>query len=143
MARLLLVEDHVAFREALALLLDLEPDLEVVAQCGDPAECRASARPRDVDVALLALPDGGGAEVVGEMRAAAPGAKVLALTAGSGGRPRATAGARGADGLLDKTASLAEISAGVRRLARAGGPEWVATAAGPMMLSSRNGVGGA
>jgi two-component system response regulator DesR len=124
MARLLLVEDHVAFREALALLLDLEPDLEVAAQFGDPTECRASGRPRDVDVALLALPDGGGARLVGRMRGAAPGAKVLALAAG----PEDTAEALGADGLLCKTASLAEIAAGVRRLAGTGGREGVAVA---------------
>jgi len=39
--RLLLIEDHAAFRSALALLLDLRPGMKVVAQCGSLAGCRA------------------------------------------------------------------------------------------------------
>jgi len=38
MIRILLVEDHVIFRNALALLLGREPDLEVVTQAGSLAE---------------------------------------------------------------------------------------------------------
>jgi DNA-binding NarL/FixJ family response regulator len=34
--RVILVEDHIAFRQALAFLLGREPDLEVVAQAGSP-----------------------------------------------------------------------------------------------------------
>ena len=38
--RVMLVEDHAAFRQALAFLLANEPDLEVVAQAGSLAEAR-------------------------------------------------------------------------------------------------------
>jgi DNA-binding NarL/FixJ family response regulator len=61
--RLLLIEDHAAFRSALALLLDLRPGMKVVAQCGSLAGCRAlGGLLQTVDVALLDLflPDGDG-----------------------------------------------------------------------------------
>jgi two-component system response regulator DesR len=41
MVRLLLVEDYSLFRGALAMMLDRQPDLEVAAQCGSPAESAA------------------------------------------------------------------------------------------------------
>ncbi len=48
----MLVEDHTAFREALAFLLGREPDLEVVAQAGSLAEAR-EALDGGLDVAVL------------------------------------------------------------------------------------------
>ena len=71
MLRLLLVEDHAAFRSALALLLDLRPGTKVVAQCGPLAGCRALGGVlRTVDVALLDLflPDGDGTGLVAVLR---------------------------------------------------------------------------
>ncbi len=60
--RVLLVEDHAAFREALAFLLGREPDIEVVAQAGSLAEARKAIDGRlDVAVVDLGLPDGDGA----------------------------------------------------------------------------------
>jgi len=57
--RVMLVEDHVAFRQALAFLLMREPDLEVVAQAGSLAQAREMLDRRlDVAVLDLALPDG-------------------------------------------------------------------------------------
>ncbi len=68
MLRLLLVEDHAAFRGGLAFMLNRHPDLEVAAQCGSLAECRSLGGFADIDVALLDLhlPDGNGAELIGE-----------------------------------------------------------------------------
>jgi DNA-binding NarL/FixJ family response regulator len=80
--RILLVEDHAAFRGALAFLLGREPDLEVVAQAGSLAEAREALDGRlDVAVVDLALPDGDGSELIGELHRANPGVSVLVLSA--------------------------------------------------------------
>ncbi len=119
MLRLLLVEDHAAFRGALALLLDLRPGMKVVAQCGSLAGCRAlGGLLRTVDVALvdLFLPDGDGTELVAVLRGANPSVRVLILTASiEPGLPWRMAEA-GADGVLNKTAALTEIASEVARL---------------------------
>jgi DNA-binding NarL/FixJ family response regulator len=73
--RLLLVEDHAAFRGALALLLALRRGMKVVARCGFLAGCRALGGLLEaVDVALvdLFLPDGEGMELVAVLRGPNP-----------------------------------------------------------------------
>ena len=63
----MLVEDHIAFRQALAFLLGREPDLEIVAQAGSLAQAREMFDWRlDVAVVDLTLPDGDGRELIGE-----------------------------------------------------------------------------
>ena len=118
MLRLLLVEDHASFRGALASMLNRQPDLEVAAQCGSLAECRSLGGFADIDVALLdlGLPDGDGAELIGELHQANPHVKVLILTGSVESNLLERILKVGADGLLDKTASLAELAAEVRRL---------------------------
>ena len=57
----MLVEDHIAFRQALACLLGREPDLEIVAQAGSLAQAREMFDWRlDVAVVDLTLPMGTG-----------------------------------------------------------------------------------
>ena len=56
--KIMLVEDHAAFRQSLAALLSEEPDLKVVAQAGSLAQARQMLRtPLDVAVLDLSLPD--------------------------------------------------------------------------------------
>ena len=86
--RVMLVEDHLAFGEALAFLFaqDEESDLEVVAQAGSLAEARAALLDGHLDVTVLALglPNGDGSELIGEMRRANPGVLVVVLSAAMG-----------------------------------------------------------
>jgi DNA-binding NarL/FixJ family response regulator len=118
--RLLLVEDHAAFRAALALLLNLRPGMRVVAQCGSLSGCRAlgDGLLGTVDVALvdLFLPDGEGTEFVAVLRGANPSVRVLILTASLEPGLRGRMAEAGADGVLDKTAALTEIASEVARL---------------------------
>jgi DNA-binding NarL/FixJ family response regulator len=116
--RVLLVEDHAAFREALAFLLGGEPDIEVVAQAGSLAEARAALGGRpDVAVVDLGLPDGDGSELIGELRQASPGTAVLVLSAGVGPGPSEDARAAGADAVLSKLELPPIIAEEVRGLA--------------------------
>jgi DNA-binding NarL/FixJ family response regulator len=117
--RLLLVDDHAAFRLPLSAILEREPDLMVVAQVGSLAEARAvlpeiAGR---VDVALvdLQLPDGNGVEVVRDVRMLHPQSRVLVLTAVIDPAHHARAIDAGAAGVISKAAQPTEIITSIRR----------------------------
>jgi two-component system response regulator DesR len=119
----MLVEDHTAFRQALAFLLSAEPDLEVVAQAGSLAQAREALLDEEgLDVALLdlALPDGNGGELIGELRERNPGVSVVVLSAAMGPGDLDEAVEAGADAVLDKIESLPTIAREVRRLGGGG-----------------------
>lgn len=119
---LLIVDDHAAFRQPLAFMLDREPDLQVVAQAGTLAEARAVIRATAgvICVALidLRLPDGLGTDLLHAFKDANPGAASLMLTADQDKLQYARAIEAGAIGVLSKTASIDEIVTGIRRAAR-------------------------
>jgi len=120
MIRVLLVEDHVAFRQALAFLLGGEPDMEVVAQAGSLAEAReAIDRALDVAVIDLGLPDGNGGELIGELRRASPGVAVLVLSAAVGSGRLEDVRTAGVDAVLAKVEAPPIIAEVVRNLAGA------------------------
>src|SRR5918998_3119160 len=109
-ARVLLVEDHLSFRQALAFLLSREPDLEVVAQAGSLAEARQMLdTPLDVAVLDLSQPDGGGRDLIGELRRANAGISVLVLSVTIRPGHLEEVLQAGADAVLHKVASPATI----------------------------------
>ncbi|THC52657.1 response regulator transcription factor [Streptomyces sp. A1499] len=116
--KVLLAEDQGMVREALAALLGLEPDIEVVAQVGRGDEVLAAAREADVDVALLdiEMPGRTGIEAAAELRAALPAVKVVVLT--TFGRPGHLRDAMesGARAFLVKDAPAAQLAAAVRKV---------------------------
>src|SRR5215213_8319569 len=105
--RVMLVEDHVAFRQSLASLLSREPDLEVVAQAGSLAQAREMLHtPLDIAVVDLSLPDGDGRDLIGELRRTNAGISVLVLSATIGpGHLDEVLLKAGADAVLHKVAS--------------------------------------
>jgi DNA-binding NarL/FixJ family response regulator len=119
MQRLLLVEDHVSFRQTLALVFDGEPDFEVVAQAGSVAEARRvmGGREADLGVVDLSLPDGEGIELIEDLREANPLFAALVLTASLDKAEHARAVEAGAAGVLHKSADVDEILDATRRLA--------------------------
>jgi two-component system response regulator DesR len=118
MIRLLLAEDQGMMRGALALLLGLEPDIEVVAQAGTAAGALTAALSTRPDVALLdiELPDGSGLDTAAALRERLPGCKVLILT--TFGRPGYLRRAMeaGAAGFLVKDGPVEELAVAVRRV---------------------------
>ncbi|MFF5172047.1 DNA-binding response regulator [Micromonospora sp. NPDC000089] len=118
MIRLLLAEDQGMMRGALALLLNLEPDFEVVAEAGTAAEALAAALRSHPDVALLdiELPDGSGLDTAAELRDRLPGCRVLILT--TFGRPGYLRRAMeaGAAGFLVKDGPVEDLAVAVRRV---------------------------
>jgi DNA-binding NarL/FixJ family response regulator len=116
-ARVILVEDHLAFRQALAFLLSQEPDLEVVAQAGSLAEARKMLHiPLEVAVLDLSLPDGDGSDLIGELHRANADISVLVLSVMLGPSHLEEVMKAGADAVLHKVASPTTIVEEVRRL---------------------------
>ncbi|MEU4498629.1 response regulator transcription factor [Streptomyces sp. NPDC023998] len=118
MIRLLLAEDQSMVREALAALLGLDPDFEVVAQVARGDEVLTAARAHEVDVALLdiEMPGKTGIEAARELHAEFPAVKIVILT--TFGRPGylRTAMEAGADAFLVKDAPAAQLAEAVRKV---------------------------
>jgi DNA-binding NarL/FixJ family response regulator len=116
--RIMLVEDHLAFRQTLAFLLGREPDIEVVAQAGSLAQARQMLHtPLDIAVVDLALPDGDGRALIGELRQSNAGISVLVLSAAIAPGQLEEVLEAGADAVLHKIASPQTIVEEVMRLA--------------------------
>jgi len=112
----MLAEDQGMMRGALARLLDLEPDIEVVAEVERGDAIVPAALQHHPDVALLdiEMPGLSGLDAATELRAALPACKVVILT--TFGRPgylrRAMDG--GAKGFLVKDAPVETLAAAIR-----------------------------
>ncbi|MDM7831525.1 response regulator transcription factor [Cellulomonas edaphi] len=118
--RLLLADDQALVRGALAALLDLEADLEVVAQVGRGDEVLAAARASGADVALLdvEMPGLDGISVAGELHRALPSCRSLIVT--TFGRPGYLRRAldAGASGFVVKDTPADQLADAVRRVHR-------------------------
>ncbi|GAA0344229.1 DNA-binding response regulator [Streptomyces turgidiscabies] len=119
MIKVLLAEDQSMVREALAALLGLEPDIEVVTQVARGDEVLQAARAHaDLDVALLdiEMPGATGIEAAAQLHREFPSLKLVILT--TFGRPGYLRAAMesGADAFLVKDAPAAQLAAAVRKV---------------------------
>ncbi|WP_327288917.1 response regulator transcription factor [Streptomyces sp. NBC_01198] len=118
--RVLLADDQSMVREALATLLGLEDDIEVVAQVARGDEVLAAARAHTPDVALLdiEMPGMTGIEAAALLRTQCPAVKVVIVT--TFGRPGYLRRAMesGAEAFLVKDAPAAQLAEAVRRVLR-------------------------
>jgi len=116
--RLLLADDQALVRGAMAALLDMEPDLTVVAEVGRGDEVVAAVRGHSVDVALLdvEMPGLDGVAAARELRREVPGCRVLMVTTfGRAGYLR-QAMAAGAGGFVVKDTPARQLADVVRRV---------------------------
>ena len=123
--RLLLVDDHILFRDGLSRLLALEPDLEVVAGCGTVAEALDMVGRHPVDIVLLDydLGEDHGSHFLSAARRTGYTGKVLMVTAGMTAKESSTALHLGASGIFLKHNSPGTLAKAVRLIM--GGEIWV------------------
>jgi DNA-binding NarL/FixJ family response regulator len=116
--RILLVAEHNAFREALAIRLDQEEDLEVAWQAGSVADTR-DVHLDGIDVAVVdpLLPDGDGLVLIREVSVANPNALALVLSHKFDPAMHHQALGAGAVEVLTTNASMEEVINAVRRSA--------------------------
>jgi DNA-binding NarL/FixJ family response regulator len=117
MNRVLLVEDHESFKESLAIVLNGQPEFEVVGQTGSLKETKSLGDTgADVAVVDLGLPDGDGADVVRHLREVNPELKILILSASVDRGEIARAVEAGAAGVIHKSSPVSEVIDALERL---------------------------
>ena len=114
MIRVLVVDDRIDFRLAFVSLLEAEADLKVVSQAGSLAEARTMLE--GVDVALIdrGLPDGDGLDLMGDLRAVNPGARVFVISSTAEMIHPKDAIEAGAEGVIDKLDTPERVFAAIR-----------------------------
>ncbi|MEO3856834.1 response regulator transcription factor [Acrocarpospora sp. B8E8] len=144
MIRVVLAEDQAMVRGALASLLGLEPDIDVVGEAASGDELLTVAARVQPDIALLdiEMPGMDGITAAGKLRESLPGCRVMILT--TFGRPGYLRRAMesGASAFLVKDSPARELAAAIRRVQageRVIDPALAAAAlsAGPNPLSPR------
>ena len=117
MIRVLLADDQALVRGAMGALLDLEPDIEVVAQAGRGDEVVAAARESGADVCLLdiQMPGIDGVEAARQVRDQLPGVRVVMVTTFDRPGYLRRALDAGAVGFVVKTTPAARLAEAVRR----------------------------
>jgi DNA-binding NarL/FixJ family response regulator len=104
-ARVLLADDHALVRRGLRLVLDAEPDLEVVAEAGDGAEAIERGLAPEVDLAILdiSMPRMTGLQAARELHRRRPELRILMLSMHQNERYLAEALKAGASGYVLKS----------------------------------------
>ena len=103
--RIMLAEDHAVVRRGLRMVLDAEPDLEVVAEVGDGAEAVERGLQDDVDLAVIdiTMPRMTGLQAARELHDRRPELRILVLSMHENERYLYEALKAGASGYVLKT----------------------------------------
>jgi len=114
--RVLIVDDHEMVASSVALVLEQEPDIEVVGIVGTLAAARQRVAVDPPDVVLLdhRLPDGRGVDEIPGIKQIAPSAKVVVVTASTDDATLVAATEAGCSGFLSKSGKLDDLVAAVR-----------------------------
>jgi DNA-binding NarL/FixJ family response regulator len=124
--RILTADDHALLRQGIAALVDLEPDMELVAQASTGREAIEQFRRHQPDITLmdLQMPDISGIEAIIVIRGEFPDARIVVLTTYSGDVQVARALKAGARGYLlkgnvhsDLLETIRAVHAGRKRVA--------------------------
>jgi DNA-binding NarL/FixJ family response regulator len=109
--KILLADDHTVVREGLRLVLDAQPDLEVVAEAGDGAEAVERALEDDIDLAILdvTMPRMTGLQAAAELSRRRPELHTLILSMHDNEQYFFEALKAGASGYVLKTAANRDL----------------------------------
>src|SRR6202034_851860 len=114
--RAMIVDDHALFRRGLEMVLDSEPDIELVGQASDGAEAVEKAGESLPDVVLMdiRMPRSSGIEACRALKDVVPSAKIVMLTISDEEEDLFEAIRAGASGYLLKDIPLDEVADTVR-----------------------------
>ena len=117
--RVLVADDHPVVRQGICAMLEIEPDIEVVADVGDGAEAVERALQDSPDVVLMDVQMAGldGIEALRRIRSQRPQAKVVMLTTFGHENYVVPSLKAGAMGYLLKDVGRAELIDSIRRVA--------------------------
>jgi len=120
MIRTVIVDDHALFREGLASIIQLEPDIEVLGLAGTVQEAVEVVRKLKPDIVLMdfALPDGTGADATRQVLKEQPDCKIVFLTMSESDENLFAAIRSGAKGYLLKNMSPSKLANTVRSVHR-------------------------
>ena len=115
--RVLIVDDHQPFRDALKGVINRESDLEVVGEAGDGEKAIVMTREVLPDVILMdvKMPVMDGAEATRQILAEMPGVKILALSIYANDEFMTRMMSAGAMGYILKGCESEELSSAIRR----------------------------
>jgi len=118
--RVLVADDHAVLRAGLRLLINTQPDLEVVGEAGDHRQAVEQARKLLPDVLTLdmTMPEGNGIQVIQTLARDCPTIRVLVLTMHDDPAYFRMALASGAVGYVCKRAADTELLTAIRHVAR-------------------------
>lgn len=116
--RILIAEDHAVVRQALHVMLDMEPDLAVVGEAREGEEALRLARELKPDLVLMDIRMEGmdGVEATRRLRQEMPEVGVLVLTGFGEDAILLDAVEAGAHGFLVKDASAGEVKEAIQRV---------------------------
>ncbi len=114
--RVLVVDDHALFRRGLEMVLEQEPDIEVVGEAGDGTQAVQRAVETAPDIVLMdvRMPKGTGIEACRAIKEAVPSAKIIMLTISDDEADLYEAIKAGATGYLLKEISIEEVASAIR-----------------------------
>lgn len=138
---MILADDHVLFRQGLARLLELEPDITVMSQASSGREVLERLKAQRVDVVIMdiTMPDMDGVETTTVISLRYPDVKVLVLSAHEDRDTLFAAIDAGAKGYILKDTEPEELARAIRVVA--GGGSIVSPSVTPQLLQGVRDMG--
>jgi two-component system, NarL family, nitrate/nitrite response regulator NarL len=136
--RILMVDDHILFREGLSRLLEMAPGLRIVGQCSTTMETISALSKTPADVVLLDYDLGSerGSSLLAEIKSLQQDARVLMVTAGMSDAATLQVMKAGAAGIFHKHSSPDQLVAAIHQVTN--NSVWLDSGAIQALIAARN-----